>query len=124
MPAELAPKPGAPSPTFSPGILVDGTLYISGQIGVDRTTRQIPDSIEEELKNTMEGVGLVLKEAGMSFKDVVSVTIFLTDMSLAQRLNAAYVTYFSDPRPARALAGVSVLGLPKARIEISVIAKK
>ena len=38
-PAEFAPAAGAPAPMFSPGILVDGTLYVSGQIGLDLNTK-------------------------------------------------------------------------------------
>jgi 2-iminobutanoate/2-iminopropanoate deaminase len=124
VPAEMAPAAGAPAPMFSPGILVDGTLYVSGQIGTDRKTNAVPDSFEDEVQLCLDRIGEVLKAANMTFKDVVSVQVFLTDMDLFPRMNAVYAKNFEAPRPARATVGVTKLALPKARAEISVIAKK
>jgi 2-iminobutanoate/2-iminopropanoate deaminase len=124
VPAELAPAPGAAAPVLSPGILVDGTLYVAGETGNDLKTREIPDSFEQEVKNTLSTIGLILKKAGMDYSDVVSVTIYLSDMDLFPKLNPVYVTYFKEPRPARATIGVAKLANAKAHIEISVIAKK
>jgi 2-iminobutanoate/2-iminopropanoate deaminase len=89
---------GAP---YSPGILVDGTLYISGLVGQDLKTKEFPATFEEEVKTTLNNVGLILKAAGMDFKDVVAVQVYLTDIELFQRMNAVYTTFFSEPRPSR-----------------------
>jgi 2-iminobutanoate/2-iminopropanoate deaminase len=124
IPVEFAPRQGAPAPLFSPGILVDGTLYVSGQMGTDLKTRQIPDNFDDEVKNTLNTIGLILKEAGMGYQDVVSVTVYLSDIELFPKMNAIYGTYFKEPRPARATVAVSRLALPLAHIEISVTAKK
>jgi 2-iminobutanoate/2-iminopropanoate deaminase len=124
VPAEFAPRPGANAPMFSPGVLVDGTLYVAGQLGTDLKTRQIPDDFDQEVKNSIESIGIILKEAGMSYSDVVSVTVYLTDMDLFGKMNAVYATYFKEPRPVRAAVGVAKLASPKGHIEISVIAKK
>ena len=51
---------------FSPGILVDGTLYVSGQIGQDLKTKQIPTDFETEVKTLLNNIGIVLKAAGMT----------------------------------------------------------
>jgi enamine deaminase RidA (YjgF/YER057c/UK114 family) len=90
IPVELAPRQGAPAPLFSPGILVDGTLYVSGQMGTDLKTRQIPDNFDDEVKNTLNTIGLILKEAGMGYQDVVSVTVYLSDIELFPKMNAIY----------------------------------
>ena len=124
VPAEFAPRPGAPTPNFSPGVLVDGTLYIAGQMGTDLKTRQIPDSFESEVTAALDSIGIILKEAGMTYSDVVSVTVYLTDIELFGRMNAVYIARFPEPRPARAAIGVAKLAIPKAHIEISVTAKK
>jgi 2-iminobutanoate/2-iminopropanoate deaminase len=124
VPAELAPAAGAAAPMFSPGILADGTLYVAGELGTDLKTKQIPDTFEEEVRNSLGSIGLILKEAGMSYADVVSVTVYLSDMDLFARMNAVYATYFKDPRPVRATVGVAKLASAKAHIEISVIARK
>jgi 2-iminobutanoate/2-iminopropanoate deaminase len=120
VPPEFA---GATAP-YSPGILADGTLYISGQIGQDLKTSQIPAEFEQEVKLCLDRVGLVLKAAGMTFNDVVSVQIYLTDMDLFARMNAVYTGVFKAPRPARTTVGVTKLAAPAAHIEITVTARK
>jgi len=123
-PPEFAPAPGAPAPLFSPGILADGTLYVAGQIGQDLKTKEIPADFESEVKTCLDRIGLILKAAGMTFQDAVSVQVYLTDMDLFPRMNAVYATYFKDPRPARTTVGVVKLALAKAHIEITVTARK
>jgi len=123
-PPEFAPAAGAPAAAFSPGILVDGTLYVAGQIGQDLKTKEVPADFESEVRTCLDRVGIVLKAAGMSFQDTVSVQVYLTDMDLFGRMNAVYTTYFKDPRPARTTVGVTRLALPNAHIEITVTAKK
>lgn len=108
---------------YSPGILVDGTLYAAGQIGAEPKSGKIPQDFEDEVRRCLDNVGLILKEAGMSFADVVSVQVYLTDMDLFQRMNAVYTTYFREPRPARTTVGVAKL-VGAARIEITVTARK
>jgi len=124
MPPELAPAPGAAAPLFSPGILADGTLYVAGELGTDLKTKQIPDDFEQEVKNSLGTIGLILKKAGMSYSDVVSVTVYLSDMDLFARMNAVYATFFNkESKPVRATIGVAKLANAKAHIEISVIAR-
>ena len=108
---------------FSPGLLVDGTLFIAGQVGQDLATGTIPDDFEAEVKKTLDNIGLILKEAKMNFGNAVSVNVYLTDMELFQRMNAVYITYFPEPRPVRTTVGVAKL-VGKARIEITVTARK
>jgi reactive intermediate/imine deaminase len=123
-PPEFAPAAGAAAPTFSPGILVDGTLYVAGQLGQDLKTKEVPADFESEVRTCLDRVGIILKAAGMTFQDAVSVQVYLTDMDLFGRMNAVYTTYFKDPRPARTTVGVARLALANAHIEITVTAKK
>jgi reactive intermediate/imine deaminase len=123
-PAEFAPAPGAPAPAYSPGILADGTLYVAGQTGEDLKTREIPADFEAEVKTCLERIGIILKAAGMTYRDAVSVQVYLTDMDLFARMNTVYTSYFKDPRPARTTVGVTRLVTAKAHIEISVTARK
>ncbi len=60
----------------------------------------------------------------MTYKDVVSVQVYLTDMDLFQRMNAVYTTGFKDPRPARTTVGVTKLANAAAHVEITVTARK
>jgi len=109
---------------YSPGILVDGTLYVSGTIGQDLKTSAVPSDFEQEVKVCLERIGLVLKAAGMKFEDVVSVQVYLTDMELFPRMNAVYTTVFKSPRPARTTVGVTKLASAAAHVEITVTARK
>jgi 2-iminobutanoate/2-iminopropanoate deaminase len=112
-------KPDAP---YSPGILVDGTLYVSGQGGED-VNGKLPSEFEAEVRQALDNVGVVLKEAGMTPDDVVSVQVYLTDGALFQRMNAVYKTYFKDPRPTRTTVVVARL-VGAGRIEITATARK
>lgn len=124
VPEGNAPRAGAPAPMFSPGVLVNGTLYVAGQLGTDPKTRQIPDEFDEEVKNSLNAIGNILKAGGMDYSDVVSVTVYLTDMDLFQKMNAVYATYFKTDRPVRAAVGVAKLAVARGHIEISVTAYK
>src|SRR5215831_13348913 len=129
----LAPKP-APAKKFiyppgakaggnwTPGILMDGTLYISGCAGEDANGK-IPDDFEAEVKQSLDNIGAVLKEGGMTPADVVSVQVYLTDGDLFQRMNKVYTSYFADPRPTRTTVVVAKLVGP-GHIEITATARK
>lgn len=71
----------------------------------------------------MKNLKSVLKKAGVSFKDVVKTTIYVTDMSLYGEINEVYGSYFSKGYPARETIGVKALPLG-ARLEISMIVVK
>jgi 2-iminobutanoate/2-iminopropanoate deaminase len=120
---EFATGPGASGLPYSPGILIDGTLYIAGQVGRDLKTGQIPTDFESEVRNALDNAGLVLKAVGLGFEDAVAVQVYLTDMDLFPRMNRVYATYFKDPRPARTTVGVAKL-VGTARIEITITARK
>jgi 2-iminobutanoate/2-iminopropanoate deaminase len=86
-------------------------------------TGQFPEDFDAEVKQCLDNIGLILKEAGMSFDDAVAVQVYLTDMSLFPRMNAIYTTYFKEPRPARTTVGVANL-VGTARIEVTVTAHR
>jgi 2-iminobutanoate/2-iminopropanoate deaminase len=119
----IQPKEFAPGRPFSPGILVDGTLYVAGQTGSDLKTGKLPDDFEAEVKATLDHIGIILHEAQMDFGDVVAVQVYLTDMELFAKMNSVYTTYFKDPRPARTTVGVMKL-VGTSKIEITVTAHK
>ena len=75
---------------FTPGILVDGTLYVAGFSGEDPQTGAVPRNLETEVKQVLDKIGVILKSADMQYSDVVSVQVYLTDMKLFERMNAVY----------------------------------
>jgi reactive intermediate/imine deaminase len=109
---------------FSDGVLVGSTLYLSGRIGLDETGTRVPDDIETEARNVIEDVQAVLQQAGMQMDDLVYVQVFCPDVSLWERFNAIYCTYFMHKLlPARAFIGSGKL-LFNAHFEVQGIAVK
>lgn len=108
---------------FSDAVLVGDTLYISGRIGVDPATGEVPANVDSEIELLFEGFQAVLREAGMTMDDLVWVQVYSPDISLWQRFNSAYVRLFSREFPARGFLGSGRL-LLKGRFEMLGIAVK
>ncbi|HEY0058856.1 MAG TPA: RidA family protein [Flavisolibacter sp.] len=116
-----APAPIGP---YNQAVLVNNTLYISGQICIDPASGLLKNrDIEDETHQVMQNLRNILSEAGMSFSNVVKTTIFITDMHQFSAINAVYGKYFEDDFPARETVQVSAL--PKfVNVEISMIAMR
>jgi 2-iminobutanoate/2-iminopropanoate deaminase len=119
----IQPKEFAPGAPFSPAVLVDGTLYVSGQIGRDLKTQKVPANFEAEVRQVLDNIGIILREAKMNYADVVAVQVYLTDMNLFQKMNDIYITYFKTDRPSRTTLGITKLAVPEAHVEITVTAR-
>jgi len=115
-------KAPAPIGPYSQAVKAGDTLYVSGQIAIEQTTgKLIIDSIEEETEQVMTNIHFILKEAGLSFNNVVKCSIFVSDMNNFAIVNAIYGKYFNENPPARETVEVS--RLPKdVNVEISCIA--
>lgn len=101
---------------------MDDTLYVSGMVGRGPDGKA-PANFEDEVKQTLENIGEVLKAANMSFADAVAVQVYLTDMSLFEKMNGVYVKYFPEPRPTRTTVGITKLA-GEYKIEITVTARQ
>jgi 2-iminobutanoate/2-iminopropanoate deaminase len=102
---------------FSSGVVAGDTLYVAGTIGIDPSAANKNISAEDEARSAMNQVKQVVKQAGMTMDDVVSVQVFCTDLSNYDAFNRVYRTYFHGKYPARAFVGVDKL-LFGARYEI------
>ena len=116
-----APKAIGP---YSQAILVDGTLYSSGQIAINPKNGTIEtEDIKSETERVMQNLQAILKAAQMNFDNVVKCSIFLKAMSQYAEINEVYAAYFGKNPPARETIEVSAL--PKdVNVEISLIARK
>ncbi len=119
----VAPAGSSTAGPYSPGILAGTTLHVSGQVGRDAKTGKIPTVFEDEVRQTLENINVILKEAGYTPADAVAVQVYLTDMNLFQRMNKIYMEFFPEPRPARTTVGVAAL-VGESKIEITVTAWK
>ena len=117
-----APAPIGP---YNQAILVNDTLYLSGQIGLDpRLMKMVEGDIKKETEQVMENLRNVLEAAEMTFNHVIKSSIFLSDMEDFGEVNEVYGSYFlNETAPARET--IAVRTLPKyVRVEISMIAVK
>jgi reactive intermediate/imine deaminase len=107
-------------PPFSGGVWAGNTLYLAGQIGTDAQNR-VPGTAEAEAKAVLDKVQDLLKAGGLTMDDLVSVTIFCSDVKHYAAFNGVYRTYFKKEFPARAFIGSGAL-LFDARFEVQGIA--
>lgn len=116
----------APSKTvdapFSDGILVGNTLYLAGRIGLDPKTGKPPAEVEDEIKLMLDSLKGTLTQAGMTMDDLVYVQIACTDLSLFDKFNPIYKSYFTTKDyPAREFIGAGSL-LRGGHFELQAIA--
>lgn len=107
---------GAPQAigTYSQAVKVGGTVYLSGQIGLDPHTMQLVEGIENQVHRVFQNLVAVAEAAGGSLQDVVKLNIFLTDLGNFALVNTIMAQYFKEPYPARAAVGVA--SLPKGAL--------
>lgn len=107
---------------YSQGIKAGNLLFISGQIPVNPVDGTIPETIEEQTKQSLENIQAILKEAKLDFNSVVKTTVFLKNLNDFASMNEVYSRYFTgEGLPAR--AAIEVARLPKdVKIEIEAIA--
>lgn len=122
---KIISTPNAPAPIgpYSQAVLVNNTLYASGQIAINpKSGDLVIDDIVEETTQVMENIKAVLTAADMTFENIVKTSIFLSDMNSFSEVNKVYGNYFNDDTaPARET--VEVANLPKfVNVEISFIA--
>jgi reactive intermediate/imine deaminase len=108
---------------FSDAVWHGDTLYLSGHIGLDPQTGKPGTTPEEEARLVMDGVKHTLEAAGLTMNDLLSVQIFCSDVSLFEKFNTVYRTYFTGEFPARAFLGSGRL-LFDARFEVQGIAAR
>jgi reactive intermediate/imine deaminase len=108
---------------FDDAVRVGQTLYLAGRIGLDPATQKPPADVAAEVRTVMDQIKAVLAQEGMTMDDLVTVTVYCTDLSLYGTFNDVYRTYFTKGFPARAFIGSGPL-LAGGRFEVQGIAVK
>ena len=108
---------------FSEGYVAGNTLYVAGQQGPDAHGKVTGTDITLQTTNAIAAVKKVVEEAGFQMSEIVSVTVYITDLNDVPKMNEVYIKLMSDPKPARATVKVAGL-IGDAKIEISAIAVK
>jgi len=105
---------------YSQAKVVNNFVFTSGQIPLRSDGTMISDDFEQECLQVLDNIEEILKASGSSMKDIIKLTVYLTDLSNFDILNNVFNIYFNDSLPARSTIEVSKL--PKdSRVEIEAI---
>jgi 2-iminobutanoate/2-iminopropanoate deaminase len=108
---------------FSHGFKAGNFVFTSGQVGRNPETGELAEGIEEQTKQTLKNIEIILEEAGCSKNDIVKVTVFLPDIRDYNDMNEVYGSFFNKPHPARSCVEAK-LASQKYKVEIEAIAYK
>ena len=118
------PQAPAPIGPYSQAVLINNTLFVSGQIAINpETSDLVLTDIVSETHQVMGNLKAILTEAGFELSNVVKTCIFVKDLNNFSKVNEIYGSYFTSHAPARETVEVS--RLPKdVNVEISCIAAR
>lgn len=109
---EVLAPPTVPGPAgpYSSGIVSGGFLFLAGQAAITPAGEIVRGTIEEQTELTLANMAAVAEAAGASLSDAVKVTVYLSDISLWDRMNTVYVGWFEDPKPVRTVVACQLNG--------------
>lgn len=120
-PVHTADAP-APAGHYSQAMAHGGLVYVAGQLPIDPGDRDAPPgTIPEQTERALANVAAILRAAGSDLSQLLSVTVYVTDIEHWPAVNEAYTRVLGDHRPARAVVPVKTLHHGYA-IEIQAIA--
>jgi reactive intermediate/imine deaminase len=107
---------------WSHAVRAANTIYLAGMVGFDENRKVVAGGFEAQTIKTFENIKLALEAAGASLKDVVKMTVYVTDMGNIIKFREIRGRYFSPPMPASTGVEISGLILPELLVEIEAIA--
>lgn len=114
------PKPAGP---YSPAVILDRLVFVSGQGATDPATGKLAGSdVETQTEQVFRNIQAILEAAGTDLQHVLRCGVFLVDIAEFQKMNAVYERMFAGHRPARTTVQVSALPGPGLRVEIDCVA--
>lgn len=118
------PELGTPISHYTDAVRAGDLLFVSGIVPVDPQGNLVGgDDVVAQTRKVFEIMGVVLGSVGATFRDVVKVTVYLTDVDDRTRINPVRQEVFGDARPASTLIEISRLAIPGAKIEIEAVAQ-
>jgi len=112
-----------PKMPFSDGFVAGNTLYVAGQQGPDDSGKVTGTTIDFQTERAINAIQRIVEKAGFKMNDLVSVTVYVTDLNDVPKMNEVYKRLMPNPKPVRATVKVAGL-IGDAKIEISAIAVK
>ena len=106
-----------PKAPYSPVVVGGDLVYTAGQVGFDANGDLVDGGVVEQTRQALENVRLALAAAGCGLDDVLKVNAYLADLGDFEGFNEVYLSFFSEPYPARTTVGVSLPGAIVVEIE-------
>ena len=103
-----APAPAGP---YSHAVVAGGFVYVSGQGPIQPETGEMPDSFEEQVRQTLNNLKTILEAAGSGLDRVVKINAYITDLTRFSQFNEVYKEFFQDAPPARTTVATALLGM-------------
>ena len=119
-PISLTGRP-APKAHYSPAIVYNGLVYVSGQLPLDENGEAQLGTIEEQTILCMKNIETILKAAGSSLGLILKTNVFIADIGNWAKFNETYAGIMGEHRPARIVVPCGTLNRGCA-IEIDCIA--
>lgn len=105
---------------YSQALASETVMCVSGQLPIDPATGAMPETIQDQTRQSLQNLQAIIEEAGAKMADVLKTTVYLSDIDDFAAANEVYGTFFEKPYPAR--AAFQVGALPKnAKVEIEAI---
>ena len=112
-----------PRPRYTHGWRVGDTVYVAGQLALDKDGNLVgPNDIRAQSRRAFENMRRVLEGGDASLRDVVKVTVFVTDIRYREGYGEVRQEFFAASPPASTLVQVASLAIPGALIEIEAVA--
>jgi len=102
---------------YSQAVKSGHLVFLSGQIPLDPMTMTLKSGFAEQARQVFNNIKAVVEAAGGEMKQIIKLTIYVTDLANLTTLNNVMSEYFEQPYPAR--TAIQVVALPKdAEIKI------
>lgn len=106
---------------YTPAVVENGFVFVSGQLPLDNEGNMLKGTVEEQMLQCLKNIDLILQASGSSISRVVKATVFITDIGDWPKVNAVFANYFGDHRPARVVVPTGKL-LEGIFVEVDCIA--
>lgn len=104
-----SPTIAKPGGHYSPGVLANGFLFVSGQLPINAASEKITGSIQDQTIQVLQNVQAIVEAAGGTIQDIVKTTIYISNGDHWGQVNSVYAEFFGEHRPARAIVPVNEL---------------
>lgn len=114
---------GEPISHYTDAVRFGDLLFISGAAPVDSNLQVVGgDDVAAQARQVFVNIKKILAAAKADFRDILKVTVYLTDIADRQAINPVRKEFFGDTLPASTLIGVRELAIPGMKIEVEAVA--